>query len=329
MNILIDHHHGALLRSMSILFSKRLNYNVFVPFGMEWLDEERLYSCYPNRDTSDQMLNSWVLKKEKLNFVPLSLEAFKNNSFDVIVCSLFENYEIFKQLIAKYNKKCKLVLQVGNNISPVLVESSQVSNLLCSAYPIYVLSNVKNKVMYHQEFDLELFIPTKPNNIRSIANFKHIMEDDVHFMNELEKRLNNWEFKYYGAKNRDGILDDSDECISDVMKQFGFVFHVKKDEGYGHVIHNAFACGKPSVVDLNKSVFRFNNNVIKNTASFLFEKNLTVIDFNEGIDVVSDKLKVMADNYDYYSSEVYKKFRSVVDFDKEELEIRTFIENLI
>jgi flagellar biosynthesis chaperone FliJ len=61
----------------------------------------------------------------------------------------------------------------------------------------------------------------------------------------------------------------------------------------------------------------------------LYEKDKTIIDVNDGIDQIIYKLKYMADNYDDYKNNVINKYNQVVDFDREFIEVKKFIENLI
>lgn len=330
MNVIVDHHHGALLRSLYYLFNKRLNCKVFVPTGFDWLDKDGLYSGYPHRDTANQMLNSWLYdEKYRDMFLPITHEEFINSDIDIIVSSLYENHIFFKQMINKYNKKTKLILQVGNNITPDLVKATDTKNLLSSAYPTYIHCNNIHKVFYRQEFNQDFFKPTDNCNIKSVANFKNIMEDEFQIILELEKKMPDWDFKCYGALNRDGNVHDIESEMSAAINKFGFIFHVKKDDGYGHVIHNSFACGKPMIIDLKTSGVYWNGNFTRNTASFLYETDKTIIDVNDGIDQIIYKLKYMADNYDMYKNNVIKKYNEVVDFDKEFIEVKKFIEGLV
>lgn len=330
MNVIVDHHHGGLLRSLYYLFRKRFNFKVFVPTGFDWLDKDGLYSGYPNRATADQMLNSWLVdEKYKNMFLPITHEEFLNSEIDIIVSSLYENHILFKRIIEKYKLKTKLILQVGNNINPELVKQTEANNLLSSAYPTFIRSNDINKVFYRQEFGLDFFKPSESCNIKSVANFKNIMEDEFKIILELEKKMPDWDFKCYGALNRDGNIHDVESLMADAINKFGFIFHVKKDDGYGHVIHNSFACGKPMIIDLNAAGVNWGGNFIRNTASFLYEKDNTIIDVNEGIDNIIYKLKFMSDNYLDYKNNVIKKFKEVVDFDKEFIEVKKFIENLV
>lgn len=329
MNILLDYHHGALLRSMYYLFHKRLNFEVFLPTNFEWHDIDGLYSCYNNRNIADQMLNSWRYASYNYMFKPMILQEFiDRNDIDIVVASLWENHVIYDKIIKKYNKKCKLILQAGNNILREHVYMANAKNLLSSAYPTYITTENINKVFYHQEFDLNLFKPDSTLNVKSVANFKHIMEDDINLILELEKIMPDWEFKLYGANNRDGMIDDDEVKMSTAIKKFGFIFHVKKDEGYGHVIHNSFACGKPMIVDLKTAGVHRDKRFIQNTASFLYEKNKTILDSNDKIEDLVYKLNFMADNYQSNSEYVYKKFREIVNFEEECIKIQKFLGQL-
>lgn len=326
MNILVDHHHGALLRSMYYLFKKRLGYNVFVPHGYDWRTEELLYSGYPSEQTAKQMLDHWIYHPQNPEmFEKCTLSKFKDVEFDFIVVSLYENYQIFEKIIKKYNKKTKLIFQVGNNIDSKLVDGMSVKNLLSSAYPTYSQAKVPNKIFYHQEFSLDYFNKLKCKNTKSVGCFKNIMEEDVDLFLKLEKKMPDWEFKAYGAQNRDGLINDNESDMSNAMKTFGFIFHVKKDEGYGHVIHNAFALGKPTIVNGKGSFVNWDNEFIQATSHKLFNKN-TAIDSNQPIDLIVHRLLEMEKNYDFFHEETYKTFTSLVDFAKEAESIKIFLE---
>jgi hypothetical protein len=328
MNVLIDHHHGALFKSFYYLLKCRLNYNVYVPTGLDWLDKEGLYSSYPNRGTSDQMLNSWTHDSKNLKcFLPILLQNFENLNIDVIICSLLENYKIFENIIKKYNKNCKLILHIGNNNLPALLEQMNVKNLMSSSWPVYLLSNIPNKVFCRQEFSLNFFKPKYDCNIKSIANYKHILEEEeFNYFKKLETKLPDWQFKCYGICNPDGIINGDEENISESIRNFGFIYHFKKvDEGYGHSIHNAFACGKPVIT--NSNYMKFAN--IGNTASLLFESGVSTLDvYQDSIEQIVYKLEKMADNYQVSSQNVYNKFINTVDFEKESESVKQFMERL-
>jgi hypothetical protein len=333
MKVLVDHHHGALLKSMYYLFKKRYNFDVYLPTGFDWLDKELLYSSYPYRGTADQMLNSWTHDRFCVeNFIKADLEIFINTEFDIIVCTLLDNYKIFEDIIKKYNKKCKLILHIGNNNPPSLLEQMGVKNLMSSSWPVYLVSKIPNKVFCRQEFSLDFFKPKYDCNVNSVANYKNILDKEEYntFLN-LEKKLSNWSFKCYGTNNRDGIIPQTEHIMAESMRDFGFIYHFKKiDEGYGHVIHNAFACGKPVITNSNYMKVNFYNKFIGNTPSLLFEPNITILDLTtDSIDDIKYKLEKFSDSYKETSERVYNKFKNTVDFEKESESVRQFIINLI
>tara|TARA_S200002703_G_scaffold84354_1_gene72745 strand:+ start:3517 stop:4515 length:999 start_codon:yes stop_codon:yes gene_type:complete len=332
MKILIDNHHGALLKSFHYLFNIRFNADVYIPYGFEWLDVDKLYSNYPQRDTAGQMLVSWANDIENSKqFYKLTLDEFIDADIDVIVCSLLENYNIFKQIISHYNKRCKLVLHIGNNISPQIIEQLGVENLLSSSWPSYLYSNVKNKVFCRQEFSLEKFIPKPDCNIKSVANYKHILNDiELSYFSKLELEMKSWNFKCYGAGNRDGIIDQHESVMSESLRNFGFIYHYKRiDEGFGHVIHNAFACGKPVITSHKHMCVNIDGKYIGNTATLLFEPDVTILDISiDDISTIKYKLEKMSVEYPEVSRKVYDKFRDVVNFDTEFLHVKSFFERI-
>jgi len=139
-------------------------------------------------------------------------------------------------------------------------------------------------------------------------------------MQQLEARLPGWEFWYHGAGGKHGPTEALQS--GNKMRSVGFVWHVKStDEGYGYNIHTAFACGKPMIVG-----HRYQKGF---TAEELYIPNETVIDFlTLGVDKTADALKAAADNYDIWTNSVFEQFKSIVDFDKEEVEIVKFLERL-
>lgn len=352
MNVLIDHHHGALFRSLYYLFNKRLKFNVYVPYEMDWLEKIGLYSCYNNIETSKQMLLSWIhdeYTKEAFNFIPLTYDEFSNGKvkIDYFVPTLFENLEPFERINnSQYGGSSKVIYQVGNN-TPICY-CDKAKNLLSSSYPSYLESSAPHKLFYRQEFSLDHFTPTKPENIKSIGCFRNVMDDnDIPLWNRLKELLPDWEFKAYGHGNEDGVVKDREDYMSKAMGKFGFIYHVKHDEGYGHVIHNAFALGKPMIVNMAASyrhVGYDNNVVIRNTSTFLFEKDTSnnyydpnyhdnmedfILDSGSKPEFLAEQLTKMANNYDYYSNGVIKKFNDIVDFQKDADNVKTFLDNLI
>ena len=337
MNIFIDFHHYAKMISLHKLFVDRFDWNMYIPSGLEWFESgywylfghfsyDQMYPIAKQFLTLDSIKN--MLKTEAPNVKFITFDDFKNNSnlFDVVIPTVPHHYTLFSKLIQDFGMRSKIIFCCGNNFYHEDPDLKGVSNILASSKGPYHFINC-HKIFYHQEFDLQKFKPSKSCNIKSIVNFQHCMDRKDDFL-QLEKMMPDWEFKAYGANNRDGNIPNFSDSISDEIKKFGFVWHVKEtDEGYGHVIHNAFACGKPVLVDTEFMTVYYDRS-IKNTASLLFTSD-TIIDVNKmSLEDIKTELEKKANNYDYYSQKTYDKFKEVVNFDKEFDKVKLFFEHL-
>jgi hypothetical protein len=290
-----------------------------------------LYSSYApevGAYTIAPEFNNGYFKTYLPDLKPGTFEKFKNNHYDVVVCTLLENYESWKTLIRHYGLKAKLVFQIGNNI-PLWAQPSKFENILSSSWPCYVQYPCKNKVFYHQEFDTKLFRPKLDCNRKSIGNLQHFMQMPDLFYG-LEKSMTDYKFYAHGAGNRDGMVPNGEQEMSEHVRNLGFLFHCKVvDEGYGHNVHNAFACGKPVITDSSHMGVDWNG-WIGNTASLMFEDGKTIIDVNgKTIAEVEAEIRRMTENYEEVSNYIIQKFQSTCNFDDEFYAIKSFMSNLV
>ena len=339
MNILVDYHHGALLTSLYKLFVERLGWTMYIPMGIDWYDKE--YWSIEDGVKTDihyEMAKQYLLSPTIPNFTIKTPEQPKIEyaylsdvdaglKFDIVLTSVPCRYQSFEKFVHDFGMNSKLIFQAGNNFyhgSPFI---ANVKNLLSSATgPYHLMTQTPNKVFYHQEFDLGLFRP-EACNVNTITNFQHFMcKPDL--FHGLEVTMPNWRFRSFGGGNRESALN-SISVLAAWMRKSGFVWHVKTiDEGYGHTIHNAFACGKPLITDTQYMTV-YQQGKIPNTCMSLYTPD-TIIDIkNMSREDIRAELLRRADNYQYYSDKVYAKFKEVVDFDKEFVEVKAFLERLI
>jgi hypothetical protein len=249
----------------------------------------------------------------------VTFEEFKDMHFDVFVSSMTPHVPIFNRLIKEYHPNAKHIFQAGNNYSYTDPNwTPDVRNLLLSAKGINIPDGA-NVVYYHQEFDLDEFQPKEPFDRQSVVNLQNVMCYPELF-NNLQMLLPDWDFAAYGIRNPNGPI--THRAVPSVLMGAGFLFHCKRvDDGYGHCLHTAFACGKPCIVK--------SEHYKGCTAEALFEHGQTVIDLSKiSTDDAAYMLKDAVQNYPQWSSRVRKKFEEVVDFDSEEEEIRKFLERL-
>jgi hypothetical protein len=143
---------------------------------------------------------------------------------------------------------------------------------------------------------------------------------------KLREEMEEFDFRCYGCGCTYGAITGTSKEIAKVVKQAGFVFHVKpQGDGYGHIYHNAYACGKPVIY---KSEY-LSQTGVSMTPLLLFDDE-TSIDLSKlSIKDAVSRIKEMSDNYSYFSDKVIAKFRTTVDFEKEFIEIKKFVENLV
>lgn len=343
MKVLADCHHGDLFNSLQILFEDRLGFELYRPIGLDWFTGGywRIAEPYGNNiDTVKQFLDINNLPWSpygNLNggnykdgnvykvFDPrygkyqkaITLETFSQMDFDLVISSIPDHDESFARLIKDRMPKAKHISQMGN-----AYQTTEVANVMCSTKP-YPVPEGKNVVFYHQEFPLHYFRFEAPRPSNKIVSFVNVLPKPDQFA-LFETNLPEMEFKSYGIGNRDGTITGLDE-IAQIMKTSLFGYHVKPGgDGFGHVIHNWFACGRPVLVG--------GNDYTDKLAGDLLIDNVTCIDLDKNSFQSSlDKIKYWSDpeNHAEMCVQVIKRFREVVDFNKEEQLVRKFLEKII
>lgn len=269
--VFTDFHHSSLLRSLVLLFEDRLGMEVYRPIGLEWY-EQGYWAINDQLDTAKQFLSldqAYVPEDgtPPLNIAyherepgvhlcadpgsssfhrAITLEAFKNTEFDFVIASIPEHVVLYQELIRRFQPRAKLIVQMGNNWD---LKQYYGHNVLASTAPVE--SPGVNAFFYHQEFDLKLFKPTPAKPTRNIYSFVNVIEqtqgwEDYKTMRDLLKGRG-FTFAAFGGQCPDGNMHGPKQ-LADKMREAQFVFHVKHGgDGFGHVIHNAYAVGRPVI----------------------------------------------------------------------------------
>jgi len=355
MIVFTDFHHASLYTSLQLLFEKRLGGTLLRPIGEEWFKEGywKLAEPYGNdpgtiaqflrisdipyqpKDGS-RPLN--VIKEENKEWYlikglsddekAVTLEQFKEIKFDYIIASYFPHYQTFTELQQKYQPQAKVICQMGNNWLG-MVDWRYVKNLLASIGPVAIPGGV-NALFYHQEFDTNIFKNAPPYKGKAIRSFVNTLNTSPLFGNDwatflrLEQALPEFKFTSYGSMCRDGVIT-GDEEVAKAIHNSSFVFHLKTGgDGYGHIIHNAFACGRPPIV--NKSQYT------GCLAESLMIDNQTCIDLESGTEQDNiERIRQFSQpgKHNELCKNAYNKFKEIVNFDEEFKKIKQFLENLL
>jgi len=339
MRVFSDHHHQALTHSLQLLFEKRLGGQLFNPIGLSWFEQGfwKGASVYgDNLGTVGQYLDTRGLEPDENGIYQvegrkgITLEKFKETEIDIVIASIPEHLITFNNLIKEYKPKAKLIYQIGNEFGNY--DFSLIKNFMVSTAPFSVPSHV-NTIFYHQEFDLDIYKPSEEKPKNFIRSFVHCLSQgegqgslyrqDWKTFLDLEDLLPEYQFQAFGASCRDGCINEQSE-IARLMRESKFGFHLKKNgDGFGHTIFSYFATGKPVIV--RKSQYE------GKLAGLLMIDGVTCIDLDKGtLEESARRIKAIDDTkYNEMCGNVYKRFKEVVDFEKEFKKIKLFLKKLI
>lgn len=352
--VFVDFHHASLLNSLIMLFEGRLGGQVYRPIGLDWYDQG-YWKLYEHPATVAQYLGVGGATPdgtEPLNDIEdrppiygvywckdieshsvnkaITIEAFKKIQFDIVLATLPQHIEPFKNLITQYQPSAKLIFQIGNAWS---VEANGAPNVMASARIPNIPPEV-NFIEYHQEFDLNIFSPPRyepefmqpTNAISSFVNcfsIDGLFAEDWALFQKVEKLMPEWKFKAFGGQCRDGSANGA-EAVAYEMKQSKFIWHTKKGgDGYGHIIHNAIAVGRPPIIKLEYYKGKLAEDLLADGITCVAIDNLNP-------EQIVNKIQTFSPTpiYQELSDNCIARFRKMVNFDREEGKIRQFLDNL-
>jgi hypothetical protein len=249
--VLADWHHPGLYESLAMLFEDRFGWQLFSPVGMDWADqgywrfthEKWKAADYLNAGNSSQ-LDGWSQQPqpeypERMRKMVTLAEADALQP-DVVVATVPAHDHSFRKLADRYG--ARYVYQMGNAKQPM----SRHADLILASVQVPSRSGV---IRYHQEFSQALFrrqpISAPQPNVSS-------------FMLRLESAscAHDWlssapgiEWHAWGGEDpRAATYLSPMACIAEKMTEAGFIWHDKRiGDGYGHVLHNAAALGRPLI----------------------------------------------------------------------------------
>jgi hypothetical protein len=352
MKVFADLHHMDLFHSFYMLFEQRLGWELYRPIGLDWY-HEKYWAIYPHINTANQYLSmNQAIKPPKdihgnvcgpseiinhewteqdgyylvqdtskgTSHRAVTLDRFKQDKFDIVIASIPQHIAPFQKLIQQHQPQAKFVFQIGNSWGP----PPGVKNLMISCAPYSVPSSL-NTVFYHQEFDLKDFRYTPPTNHSQINSYIHYMHDmDLHKNYRLA--LPDFQFKTYGAGME--ACFHVTKLMADTIVNSAFTWHCKRqDDGYGHVVHNTFACGRPIIGKLG-----YYKNMGFRNGKFLMDDEVTAIDLDSRTVHANSKIireLAKPENHAKFCERAYRRFCDVVNFDAEEQKLRDFFAKLL
>lgn len=339
--VFADQHHLGLYNSLKMLFEDRLGGTLYRPIGREWLDRGywRIAEIYNNHETTifqylgihdDYIMNDgicdiWENGHEFYQHA-ITLEKFFKTPIDIVIATVPEHIASFKRLSDEHPNHPKFIYQIGNAWP---IEAGMAPNIMASAKIDNIPAEV-NIVEYHQEFPTNIFCPIvgEPDkNIYSYINCLNsasIYAHDWPLFTQLESLMPDWNFKAYGGSCRDGGMNGQKE-VAKSIQQSKFVWHVKAGgDGYGHILHNALAIGRPPIVKKEYYAGKMADPLLIDGKTCIAIDGLAPHDIVTKILHYSDPVR-----YAQMSLDTYITFCRTVDFDAEQKNIETFLQKLV
>lgn len=350
--VFTDFHHAGLLQSLILLFEKRLGGLVYRPIGREWFDNG-FWKVYDHPATVEQFLGiggntpdgtaplNEVVSTDQMKAGyylchdidsgqtnrAITYDAFMKSPIDIVIASLPYHIQPFKKLCDIHPNKPKLIYQIGNAWT---VEAGLAKNVMASAIIHEVPSDI-HFISYHQEFDTNIFKPDgNLNPGQKIASFVNVFNMQSHFVadwqlfQEVERMMPDWSFKSYGGQCRDGAIGPSSE-LARVMNDNRFIWHTKAGgDGYGHVIHSVFAIGRPAIVKKEYYAGKFADQLLIDGQTCITIDGLSPNQIIEKVNYYNEQSR-----YEALCAGAYARFKEVVDFDKEAIQLQKYFSELL
>lgn len=335
MKVFADLHHAGLYASFHYLFEKRFGWELYRPIGLDWFEEGywKIAEPYGNaKDTIEQFLGTpEILPQIQVNrdvsedngvytsqdtfhgftHKAITLKQFKEMKFDVVISSIPAHDTVYGDLVGRFQPKALHVAHVGNE--------EQTTNIA------HVLSSVSNlspqgdqKILqYHQEFDMNVYKYIKPEQSNFIRSFVMLLPMNQIF-EQYKALLPDYNFEAYGATFAGSVSTNVE--MAQKMSESKFGWHIKPFDGYGHVIHNWFAVGRPPIVMGSQYQMKM--------AGALMEDGVTCIDLDKRN--VNDNVKFIQEmsepeNYQRLCESANKRFNEIVNFENEAKNIHNFL----
>jgi hypothetical protein len=247
--VLIDYHHADLAESLHLLFADRFGWEVVVPVGPKWWDEniwnfgrwawgdDRLARQFLNVDNVEHD----DAHPSRHHTVATFDEALAQD-WDYVVASLPDNYQGYHHFARQTG--ARFVIQVGNVNQPVAWELD----------PLVLNSSEQDLrgrgVTYHQEFNLDDFRFSEPSDesARLIGSFVNCMDRmPCWYSLEQARAILPHTFRIHGIDGADGNVKPTRD-VGTLMRSYGWGWHDKvTGDGFGHVVHNWAAVGRPLI----------------------------------------------------------------------------------
>lgn len=344
MRVFSDLHHSSLYNSLKILFEDRLGYELYRPVGLEWhtqglwnvydhpataLQYLSLDQRYMPRDGSPQLNQLQDITPDHYEILDpeygytqkaVTVNQFKSRQWDLVIASLPQHIRPYQELARLTG--AKFIFQIGNAWTDGILPADPV-NIMSSA--VIAPRPQDNVVIYHQEFNIDLFKPGEPK-IGTITSLMNLPGEfpDYNVLLELERSMPEWTVNIHGGQSRNGPIHGATE-VADCIRDSQFIWHVKAGgDGYGHILFNSAACGVPTIVKKAYYQGKLGDKLLIDGETCIAIDNLSPDEIKKKILYYSEP-----ERYEQMRSNVIENFKAQVSFDNDEQNVRQFLTRLV
>lgn len=337
-----DFHHHDLFEALTIVFVDRFGWDFYRPIGMEWFD-----SAYWNFErqwygdkVAHQYLDFWPEDRDRGDYWErldrshpgriyrmLTLDQARTAGLDIVLATVQHNHEGLARFAREVGARFGIQIgnvRLGNDLDRWDLASFALMSTQMVAPPWIP------HVFHHQEFSLSDFRygpPPRGEPFR-VSSFVNCFAENVPMyttFRETAARMPEYQWSVYGAYGNvapDEYAAGNIGVCSEVaaaMRGSDVIWHAKRwSDGFGHVIHNAFAVGRP--------VFGYFSWYREQLAGPLFVDGVTAFDIGtRSTDELHRELARLAADEEHHirmCEAAAARFREVVDFDAEAEAIR-------
>lgn len=329
-----------------LTFGDRLGWEVYAPIGLEWFSEG--YWNHEREWHGDSLARQYLAG---IWYDPLArdghveqadhhhpgrilrgvtLEQARSQKWDVVLTTLQHNQEGF----ARFGREvgAKVGFHLGN-IVLLTNDRWELADfaLLSTTYPF---PPPLPHLVYHQEFSLADFRYEWPPATQDVSSFVVCFAEnkaEYAYWREMSKRIGGaWRaYGAYGSAPEDEYAAGNIEtapAIAKLMRETRVGWHAKHwSDGYGHVIHNWFAVGRPVIGYARYYAAQLAGPLwIEGETSFDIERRN-----DDEIAALITRLRSDDEYHREISANAAARFREIVDFEAEAQSIRKLMETVL
>lgn len=345
VSVLVDHHHGSLWESLEMLFTDRFGWDLYRPRGPEWWGPGAPWQFdnqMPHYEgVAQQYMGEWDTDVdagdhwERRDWMyphrvhkMLTMEQARDLRPDIVIATIAENEPGFHDFARSIGAKFGIQLGNQGSINHYHLTDFSLISTTRDSYPWTPY------VVYRQEFSLEDYRFEYPPTERDYVGtwVQALPTDPLEYNRFLSvaAALPEVRMRYHGHV---GPVDDfwggnvtTSEELARQMRSARVAWHCKTwSDGYGHVLHNLAAVGKPLVGTASYYADKLGGPLwVEGETSFDVQRHTK----DETVAFIR-RLLVDDELHERMSRAMAARFREIVDFDAEAEQIRLMLDNVL